>query len=530
MAISLIFSILLVFCCFNAGACTPSKGSEATTSPEFPKSQQTDQYMGIKYISYFNKYLTSEEQRNEPQASKLPEVPIEELDEDFEDFETHKLAKDKKYHSYLSVPADLQSEHTVAGGSAKDDEGSSEEGLVNFNSLYKALEKDGTWSNAMWSRILSKCYTRPWKPSVKKAQNDWIKLSDDNKEIINSNRGLSIKRTGTFELSSGEPRNLEVNIRCDSHNDICQSLISKFSVSIKLILENVFQSLVAPMAAQYPEVTSYPDLTRIDIRIEGPVNHQNDLSSFDFSDESDSSSQHRVIKIQLPYIKRLAQSHPKEFVWREIVATVTHEITHVFQWYSQRLGPKYAKDQSFISSLGIWPFAKPNTPRYDYSFRVPSSVPKELLEGIADYVVLKAGLQRAHWRRPTSSIELPSSWNLGTYQKAFFLEWIEMRIGEGTVGTLMGLVLDSGYVGSHEGEGLPCGIAFGTWETVTGMSVGDLWKEYGRSLDLAQSTKLTSGWTWAKFYFLLFVIAVGAIISRGSVWDHSVSWIKWKYR
>ena len=58
------------------------------------------------------------------------------------------------------------------------------------------------------------------------------------------------------------------------------------------------------------------------------------------------------------------------------------------------------------------------------------TAPGGLIEGMADYVRLKAGLGAAHWKRPVRREEVQHSWDAGYERTAWFLEWLEGR-GEG---------------------------------------------------------------------------------------------------
>lgn len=60
--------------------------------------------------------------------------------------------------------------------------------------------------------------------------------------------------------------------------------------------------------------------------------------------------------------------------------------------------------------------------------------PGGLIEGIADFVRLKAGLSPSHWKRPTKKGD---KWDSGYQITAYFLEWLEKRDGEGRLGGSM---------------------------------------------------------------------------------------------
>ncbi|EFR01379.1 PBSP domain-containing protein [Nannizzia gypsea CBS 118893] len=96
--------------------------------------------------------------------------------------------------------------------------------------------------------------------------------------------------------------------------------------------------------------------------------------------------------------------------------------------------------------------------------------PSGLIEGIADFVRLKAGLGAAHWKRPASLADLPKKWDVGYQNTAFFLEWIEnVRIGTGAVGLINDRLLRQGYLGV-DGETF--------WNGLFGQDVQELWIDY----------------------------------------------------
>lgn len=55
--------------------------------------------------------------------------------------------------------------------------------------------------------------------------------------------------------------------------------------------------------------------------------------------------------------------------------------------------------------------------------------PGGLVEGIADWVRLGAGLGAPHWRRGA----VPDRWDQGYERTAYFLDWLEVKFGRGTV-------------------------------------------------------------------------------------------------
>jgi len=103
------------------------------------------------------------------------------------------------------------------------------------------------------------------------------------------------------------------------------------------------------------------------------------------------------------------------------------------------------------------------------------TAPGGLIEGMADYVRLKAGLGASHWKRPMRREEVQHSWDAGYERTAWFLEWLESRGENGSGGEGRGLVVRMnewlGAEGREYGEEV-------FWRELCGKSVGELWEEY----------------------------------------------------
>jgi len=93
--------------------------------------------------------------------------------------------------------------------------------------------------------------------------------------------------------------------------------------------------------------------------------------------------------------------------------------------------------------------------------------PGGLVEGIADFVRLKAGLSPTHWKRPAKR---GHKWDNGYQITAYFLEWLEEKEGEGAVRRINAKLRDEKYEEQ----------AF--WEKLFGKGVGELWEEYQGAL------------------------------------------------
>ncbi|KAI0026887.1 hypothetical protein K488DRAFT_30560, partial [Vararia minispora EC-137] len=89
------------------------------------------------------------------------------------------------------------------------------------------------------------------------------------------------------------------------------------------------------------------------------------------------------------------------------------------------------------------------------------TAPAGLIEGIADYVRLRAGLAPPHWTPGRRA----DGWDAGYATTGLFLDWLERRYGGGTVAALNAALAEGGW-----DEGVV--------EGVTGRKVGRLWEIY----------------------------------------------------
>lgn len=141
---------------------------------------------------------------------------------------------------------------------------------------------------------------------------------------------------------------------------------------------------------------------------------------------SDLDQDHKEIHFSLDYIKGISPARQED----EIEGVIVHEMVHCWQW----------------NAVGTAPLG--------------------LIEGIADFVRLKAGLSPPHWKK-----EGGGQWDAGYQHTGYFLEWIEETFGEGSVKRINHALKDKEY---EEGE---------FWEQLFGKNVELLWKEYKVSLD-----------------------------------------------
>ena len=134
---------------------------------------------------------------------------------------------------------------------------------------------------------------------------------------------------------------------------------------------------------------------------------------------------HKEIHFSLNYIAQIDPSLRKS----EIVGVLVHEMVHCWQWAAL------------------------------------STAPQGLIEGVADFVRLKAGLDPPHWKK-----EADGNWDAGYQHTGYFLEWVESTFGEGSVKKV-----NDGLKGKKYKEGE-------FWKGLFGKEVGELWKDYGKTL------------------------------------------------
>lgn len=176
---------------------------------------------------------------------------------------------------------------------------------------------------------------------------------------------------------------------------------------------------------------------------------------------------HKEIHLSLPYITHCKNSAAKADPVHELTGVLTHELVHCYQHTSPPDSAKGGKD-------------------------IPSP-PGGLIEGIADFVRLKAGLSPPHWTRPTSSSQREKKWDAGYQHTAYFLAWIEdVWAGEGAIGMLNDRLYRVGYLGEDEKD---CHEG-GFWKSLFGAGVSELWDEYGQWLDDGEkpSEKTKGNW------------------------------------
>ncbi|EXJ81585.1 hypothetical protein A1O1_07649 [Capronia coronata CBS 617.96] len=136
---------------------------------------------------------------------------------------------------------------------------------------------------------------------------------------------------------------------------------------------------------------------------------------------------HKEIHLSLDYVRSVHSANPSR-IRLEIAGVVTHEMVHCFQNNCQ------------------------------------GTAPGGLIEGIADFVRLKAGLAPPHWNGTPEN--RGKKWDEGYQKTAWFLEWLEERHGPGSI-SRMNQTMAMGPYDENK-----------FWHSLFGQSVEELWSQY----------------------------------------------------
>ncbi|PCH34061.1 plant basic secretory protein [Wolfiporia cocos MD-104 SS10] len=103
-----------------------------------------------------------------------------------------------------------------------------------------------------------------------------------------------------------------------------------------------------------------------------------------------------------------------------------------------------------------------------YQYNARGTCPGGLIEGIADWIRLRAGLAPPHWVEGRGA-----KWDAGYEATAYFLEWIERQRGQGTVRNINAALNDRTYSNA-------------IFRELTGSTVDELWELYRLDLKSRQ--------------------------------------------
>ncbi|TLD38515.1 putative pbsp domain-containing protein [Venturia nashicola] len=151
-----------------------------------------------------------------------------------------------------------------------------------------------------------------------------------------------------------------------------------------------------------------------------------DMDGVAYTTGSDIDGDHKEIHFSTSYIE--GQMHKDGFE-KEVIGVITHEMVHCWQWDAR------------------------------------GTCPGGLIEGIADFVRLRAGFVPGHWKK-----EGGGDWDAGYQHTGYFLDYLEKRFGDGTVVKINETLRNRVYKEKT------------FWKECCGCEVKDLWEEYGRHL------------------------------------------------
>ncbi|RAL11115.1 basic secretory family protein [Aspergillus homomorphus CBS 101889] len=265
------------------------------------------------------------------------------------------------------------------------------------------------------------------------------------------------------------------------------NLASTLETALTTILQTLYTKPTPPSSPSTPTPTQTPiqNHNRITFTPTLPptrsiTTHLRQIPGVAYTTGTDLDADHKEIHLSLSYIASCTTRYADPRA--ELVGMLTHELVHCYQ----HTRPQNKETQ---------------TP----------DPPGGLIEGIADFVRLRAGLAPPHWTRPRGAEERAGKWDQGYQHTAYFLDWLEeVRIGTGAVGLVNDRLLRVGYVGEGEGEGddgedeqVQNGDAEGEsfWKGLFGVGVEELWEEYGRWLDtpagkVDEETKTPGNGNW----------------------------------
>jgi len=141
----------------------------------------------------------------------------------------------------------------------------------------------------------------------------------------------------------------------------------------------------------------------------------------DFDDD------HKEIHLSTGFLSQVSESRLES----EIKGVLIHEMVHCWQWAAK------------------------------------GTAPGGLIEGIADWVRLRAGFAPPHWKIAWKDCE----WDAGYERTGYFLDWLEEEFGEGTVQRINGAMRDVDY---DE-------VKF--WDGCCGDTISKLWTRYGKCME-----------------------------------------------
>ncbi|KAI4243885.1 MAG: hypothetical protein L6R40_003267 [Gallowayella cf. fulva] len=164
-----------------------------------------------------------------------------------------------------------------------------------------------------------------------------------------------------------------------------------------------------------------------------------DMDGVAYTTGKELDNDHKEIHFSLEYISKVP-SEPKSRRRDEIQGVLVHEMVHCWQWDGY------------------------------------GTAPGGLIEGMADFVRLRAGFSPPHWKKVKHE-----DWDRGYQDTGYFLDWIEESYGEGSVRRI-----NEGLMNKRYDEEL-------FWTGLFGRKVRELWDEYCKTLPEKEGQQTTEG-------------------------------------
>ena len=170
-------------------------------------------------------------------------------------------------------------------------------------------------------------------------------------------------------------------------DDLCHPAISSFTglIDCRRLLPNAIKHILTHLYTPYGS-DNVPQVRVVTVKLR-------QMGGVAYTTGLEIDLMHKEIHINLDYLARICD---QPLLFRdETIGVITHEMVHCFQ------------------------------------HNCKGTAPGGLIEGMADYVRLKAGLAPPHWKKTRE--ELGKKWDEGYQKTAWFLEWLEDKRGAGTV-------------------------------------------------------------------------------------------------
>ncbi|KIW08971.1 uncharacterized protein PV09_00880 [Verruconis gallopava] len=182
------------------------------------------------------------------------------------------------------------------------------------------------------------------------------------------------------------------------------------------VLENAVDTVISLL---YTEASHIPPTRSITLILRS-------MPGVAYTTGMDIDNDHKEIHFSTDYVASIPMERRKQ----EMLGVITHEMVHCWQWAAN------------------------------------GTCPGGLIEGIADFVRLRADFVPPHWKQ-----EAGGDWDAGYQHTGYFLDWLERTLGEGTVIKINDRLRDRNY---DEVE---------FWSHCCGDDVKNLWKRYKESLE-----------------------------------------------